>query len=103
MKLIDLDAWAFWTHVVNQDVVRLQVPVHNAIRMQALHSVHNLTHDVLDLFFGESFRAEHLVFERAECSIFVNELIIRCSLGDFEDFYDVWMVNLLQVFELVEG
>ena len=77
--------------------------MHNATLMQAVHSVDNLAHHVLDLLFGESFLAEHLVFERAECSIFVNELIIRCSLGDFEDFYDVWMVNLLQVFELVEG
>ena len=97
MELIDLDAWAFWTHVVNQDVVRLQVPVHNVIRMQALHSVYNLTHNVLDVFFGESFRAKHLVFECAECSIFVSELIKRHRLRDFEDFYDVWMVDFLKV------
>ena len=95
MEFIDLDAWAFWAHVVNQDVVHLQVPVHNVICMQALDSVYNLTHDVLDLFFFESFRAEHLVFECAKCSIFVNELIKWHRLRDFEDFYNVWMVDFL--------
>ena len=68
--------------------------MHNATPMQAVHSVDNLAHHVLDLIFSESFR-EHLVFERAKCSIFIDELIKQHSLCDLEDFYNVWMVHLL--------
>lgn len=87
---------------VHQDILRLEVRVHDALRVAVGNGLEHLLDDARCLLLAEETTLGNFVEEFPACAEFGHVEVALVVLEDFEQAHDVWVVQLAQDLQLLE-
>lgn len=90
---LDLCLFAF---IVHEEILRLQIAMHNVVLMQMLHCRQHLPHNICSMLFCEALGPHYSVKKLSARAVLHDDVHISVVNEGLVEFDDIGVVNLLQ-------